>query len=142
MRKTGILVFLLLFTLGAFSQAPPSDPVQRLEAASFFAFGGVGFAGTVSPGEKDFSAVLALAPEAALKQFEEVYARGNPQGKSYALVGIRRLAPERFATLRQSLGSGTEKVETMTGCIADRNSLAKVVEGIANGRYGFSPKKP
>jgi len=53
-----------------------------------------------SKGEIDFKFVLAQPKPTALDAFERLYAIGNSQGKSYALSGLKKLAPERFAGTR------------------------------------------
>lgn len=111
--------------------------VNRLSTVERFAFGGVGYAGVTSKGEIDFKFVLAQPKPTALNAFERLYAVGNPQGKSYALSGLKRLAPERFAQLAATLSKSTEEVEVMRGCIVSHEPLPKVAKQIGQGEFRF-----
>src|SRR5437016_13946888 len=92
------LILLVLFSISPLLADDTVDTaLNRLSTVEQFAFGGVGYAGVTSKGETDFKFVLAQPKPTALKAFERLYAIGNPQGKSYALSGLKRLAPERFA---------------------------------------------
>lgn len=110
------------------------DPAfSRLVHVDRFAFGGIGYAGVISQGEKDYKNILAR--RSALEQFERVLSEGNPQGKSYALVGIRKLNPGRFEELSRSLRGSKEMVTTEHGCIELRESMRAVVEQIKKDQY-------
>lgn len=110
--------------------------VKRLSAVGQFAFGGVGYAGVTSKGETDFKIVLAQPKPMALDAFEKLYAIGNAQGKSYALSGLKKLAPQRFAELLPTLGKSTE-VEVMRGCVITREPLPDVAQQIGQGKFRF-----
>jgi hypothetical protein len=73
--------------------------------------------------------------EEALHTMEAVFANGSAAAKSYALVGIRTLAPERFESLYQSVAHSQEKVHTMSGCIAGTRTLQEVANEIRSGAY-------
>jgi hypothetical protein len=72
----------------------PDAVLDRLSKVERFAFGPTGYAGVTSEGEKDFRAVLGRS--SALTDFEKLFAEGNIQAKSYALVGIRKLSQNAF----------------------------------------------
>lgn len=110
-----------------------STVVDRLAKVDLFAFGGVGFTGLTSPGEKDYK--LLLSSLSAEADFEKLFTSGNLQAKCYALVGIHQLNPERFKTLCASLHSSQEKVSTMQGCIMSHQTMAALVERIGAGYY-------
>jgi hypothetical protein len=139
-----ILVLTLELSAPAFSQSLGTGPytwvkpaviVQRMTAEGIFAFGGVGYAGVTSEGEKDFRQILTLPPEQATDAFEKLYAEGNSQAKSYALAGLRKLDRARFEELRASLESSTARVQTMRGCIISDEPLREVAEDLAAGKY-------
>ena len=111
--------------------------VNRLSTIERFAFGGVGYAGVTSKGETDFKFVLALPKPTVLSAFERLYAVGNPQGKSYALSGLKKLAPERFAELVATLAKSTDEVEVMRGCIISHELLPEVAKQIGQGKFRF-----
>jgi hypothetical protein len=132
MRRWVPLV-LLIATFFAKAQNTRSEAIERISRTNVFAFGGVGFAGTTSDGEKDFRVIISL-PSAA-KDFETIYATGTPEAKGYALAGMRELAKVRFKELLRSLQSSQAQLETMQGCIRERRSLVKVAREIDSGRY-------
>jgi hypothetical protein len=133
------ITFLLFFVLPVLlpAQEKATAAAQRLVNTKIFAFGGVGFAGTTSDGERDFRIVFAQPHDLALKLFEDLYADGNPEAKSYALSAIHTLAPDRFWDLANSLKGSTIKVVTMSGCIVEEKTLASVAKDIAKGSYDF-----
>jgi hypothetical protein len=111
--------------------------VNRLSTVERFAFGGVGFAGVTSKGETDFKFVLAQSRPTALNAFEKLYAIGNPQGKSYALAGLKKLEPQRFTELVAALGKSPDEVEVMRGCIVSHEPLHEIAKQIGNGKFRF-----
>ena len=127
------LITALLFS--AVPQATQSvDPVyEHLAKVGIFAFGGVGFAGVTSSGEKDYRAILARP--SAMGDFERIYSSGNLQAKCYALVGIRKLNAKRFKELVQPLRSSKEQVATMHGCVIDGELLGAIIRQIETGKY-------
>jgi hypothetical protein len=108
-----------------------------------FAFGGTGYLGKISPGEIDFKFVLRQPPPVALAAFESLYVNGNPQGKSYALSGIRELNPTRFKELLVGTQKTTESVVVGRGCFLYPNEkLRDVAVEIGRGKFDFqSPEQ-
>ena len=80
----------------------------------------------------------------ALEMLQRLYAEGNPQAKSYALVGIRSLYPETFKELLSSMSnsSASAKVQTQSGCIVDIQELRIVAKDIRDGRYDYFLNHP
>ena len=106
---------------------------QRLAKVDRFAFGGIGYAGVTSQGEKDYK--LVLSRPSAMDDFEKLLAIGNPQAKSYALVGIRSLNPKRYEELSRPFHDSKDNVVTQSGCIEWREPLSKVLQRIEAGEY-------
>lgn len=106
---------------------------ERLTNVGLFAFGGVGFAGATSPGEKDYKVILSRP--SAMADFERLYSSGNIMAKCYALVAMRRLSPRRFRELAQPLHNSKEEVATMHGCIMSREPLGVTINQIESGGY-------
>ncbi|HEY6230605.1 MAG TPA: hypothetical protein VIW64_05030 [Pyrinomonadaceae bacterium] len=137
-QPLGVRMNLLLITALLVTAVPqavqPVDPTfERLAKVERFAFGPVGYAGVMSSGEKDYRAMLARS--SAMADFERLFSSGNLQAKCYALVGIRKLSPQRFKDLAQSLRSSTEQVATMQGCIIFRVLLGDVIKQIDAGKH-------
>jgi hypothetical protein len=106
---------------------------EHLTKVRLFAFGGVGYSGVTSLGEKDYKALLSRP--SAMADFEKLYSSGNLMAKCYALVGIRRLSPQRFRTLAQPLRNSKEEVATMHGCLMSHEPLGAIINQIESGRY-------
>jgi hypothetical protein len=135
---TWSLILLILLNISLVLADDTVDAaVNRLSTVEKFAFGGVGYAGVISKGETDFKLVLNEPKPTALDAFERLYAIGNPQAKSYALSGLKKLAPERFAELVATLAKSTEEVEVMRGCIVSHEALPEVAKQIAKGKFRF-----
>jgi hypothetical protein len=132
------LILLVLFSISPVLADDTVDAaVNRLSTVGQFAFGGVGYAGVTSKGETDFKFVLTQPKATALNAFERLYAIGNPQGKSYALSGLKKLAPERFAELVATLAKSTEEVEVMRGCIVSHEPLPEIAKQIGQRKFRF-----
>lgn len=133
--------FSILTPDGSYRHTLTDDPVdvaiKRLSAVEKFAFGGVGFAGVTSKGEIDFKFVLSQPEPVALTAFEKLYGIGNPQGKSYALAGIKKLNPSRFRELLATARGSTEQVAVMRGCIVSRESLGDTAKQIDHRKFIF-----
>ncbi len=128
--KLWLLTALLLFSP---QQSQDDLVLQRLSKVEIFAFGGIGYAGTTSPGEKDFRTVLAR--KTALADFEVLFASGNIQAKCYALVGIHKLDQRRFEELGKPFADSKDVVESMQGCIMEKTPMKEVLRRIASGGY-------
>ena len=127
------LIAALLF-LSVPQTAQPVDSVrERLANVGFFAFGGVGYAGTISSGEKDFKIILSRT--SAMADFEKLYSEGNLQAKCYALVGIHKLNPARSKELMRPMRGSREMVATMEGCILSKEAMGEIIKEIESGRY-------
>jgi len=127
------LITALLFSALPQATQPVDTTFDRLAKVHLFAFGGVGYDGVTSPGEKDYRAMLARP--SALADFERLYSSGNLQAKCYALVGIRKSNPQRFKELTQSLRSSKEQVGTMHGCVVSAELLGAIIKQIESGMY-------
>jgi hypothetical protein len=106
---------------------------DRLAKVERFAFGRTGYAGVTSQGEIDYRVILGRP--AAEADFERLFAIGNRQAKSYALVGIRTLDRSRFKQISQPLRDSAEEVVTQRGCIVYHESLGVVLKRIDAGNY-------
>jgi len=118
------------------TSAPPAAAQQaydRLIAVKQFAFGGVGFAGTTSEGEKAFRTILA-SPN-ALRLFRLALSKGSTEAKLYALSGFRQLDQRSFDTESKALVEANPEATTMSGCIVRHEQAAAVVKRIADGMY-------
>jgi hypothetical protein len=130
-----VAILFLLCGIAVHADDPVDSAARRLSNVEIFAFGGVGYTGVTSKGEIDFK--LVLAQPVALAAFEKLYATGNPQAKSYALSGIKKLNPSRFKDLLASVGASTDEVVVERGCIVSHESLREVAKQIDRGKFRF-----
>ena len=127
------LIPLLLVVPVPQSGHAPDAVLERLAKTGVFALGPVGFARITSPGETDYRTVLNRS--AALPSFEKLHAIGNVQAKCYALAGIHKLNPARFAKLVEPLRDSKETATTMSGCVMSGQALGNVIKQIESGRF-------
>jgi hypothetical protein len=130
-----VLLALLCLSRWAASQDFVPLAARQLATADVFAFGGTGYAGQISAGERNFKNLMALPRQEALSTLETVFAEGNPQAKAYALAGFHKLDAKRFATLAAGLAGSQIKVRTMEGCIAEEKLLRSLASEIGSGKY-------
>ncbi len=136
--KPWIITILLILSVPIAQAASSSDSTfDRLAKVDRFAFGGTGYAGTISEGEKDYKVILSRPTP--LKDFERLYAVGNLQAKCYALVGIRTLNQKKFVELYEPLRGETIEVITQHGCKVMHEPLGNIVKEIAAGEYRLLP---
>jgi len=133
--KLLIAIILLSASAMAFSQDSSSEALRRISTTRVFAFGGIGYAGTISEGEKDFMIIMSLPTAEAIVAFDRLYTTGNPQAKNYALAGIRLLDKTRFHDLLMSARTSDLKVQTESGCIIEEKPLREVAEDLNSGKY-------
>ena len=141
-----IAVLLVLFSVESGYCAEPlpqttnsiQQAYEELLAAKYFAFGGVGYAGSTSPGERAFRAVLASTN--ALELFSSTLAKGTDAGKLYALCGIRSLNKISFDDSAKLLKKADPIVPTMSGCFASSEKASSLIQQIANGTYDIHLK--
>lgn len=123
----------LLLGPAACTQQPTTIPVDTLTRVHLFAFGGVGFSGRTSEGEKAYRALAALPN--ALEYFLSVYTHGTPEACCYALVAIRRLDATKFQELLTSIRQSTVAVNEANGCILFTEKLGVVAGKVASGSF-------
>jgi hypothetical protein len=133
---TRIGVLLLLGT----PLAAAANASSQIEHASVFAVGGVGYAGTMSEGEKSLRAVLKQSDAAA--RLESLLPHASFAGELYILLGLRlrdRAAYKRVMA-RYAKQDGT--VETMRGCTVGRESFRDLVRQIDHGAFDAPIRQP
>ena len=103
------------------------DPATQLSKIEQYAFGGVGFAGTISQGEKLYNAILELPT--AVDDFVRINEKGTPEAKMYALHALARLSPVQYRELKKS-AKRDQKVITMQGCLIGEQTVGDILDGI------------
>ena len=133
------VAFLVPGSRGFGAEWEPEKAYERLVAAKVFAFGGVGFAGTTSDGEKAFHAVLASTN--GLEVLRKVLKKGTWEAKMYALCGMWKLAPREVQAEAERIVREKATVKMMTGCLMFEEPVSKVVERISSGAYDGDVKR-
>ena len=123
----------MLLTVVADAQETHDVVLERFSKVEYFAFGPTGFAGVRSQGEKDYR--LILSRPSAKTDFEKLYSQGDPQARTYALVGIHKLNSKRFAELLPILRVSKEEITTERGCIISSELLKEIIKQIQGGQY-------
>jgi hypothetical protein len=99
--------------------------LKDLERAEVVAFGGVGFAGEVLSVTRAFEAVgERLSPELR-PRLGRLLDRASPAGRVYAAILLGRLDPEAGREAWQRLAGDRSPVETFSGCVKNRTTLAE-----------------
>ena len=114
---------------------PPiyAAPETALHKTSTFALGGVGVAGSMSEGERALREVLKERD--AVTRLESVLRDASPAGQLYALLGLRLRDRPAYERALEKYGENDANVQTMRGCILQRESFLKLVEEIERGEY-------
>jgi len=108
--------------------------LKALEAVDSFAVGGVGVAGTMSPGEK-LTRAIAARPD-AVAAFAQLATGKNPAARVYAYWALRELDPDpkRVSGLATHLGKDRAEVSAFSGCMHYQSTVAELVAEIASGQ--------
>jgi len=134
-----ILSYLVTNAAFAAERSDHSEPrtveqaYQQLLSTKVFALGGVGFAGTISEGEKAFQ--LVAASTNGLSLFKAAIKHGTPEAQMYGLLGIRKLSRENVDVYVKSLQSANPTITTMSGCLMAEERASNVVARIVTGKY-------
>jgi hypothetical protein len=110
------------------------EQLRQLAQADVVAFGGVGFAGTTLPVTEAFHALadeVGRHGEALRPRLERLVATATPAGKVYAATLLDRIDPVAGREAWRRLSRDRSPVNTFTGCIAGRTTLAEYAAGRA-----------
>jgi hypothetical protein len=108
-------------------------PETALRKTMTFALGGVGVAGVMSEGERTLREILKESD--AARRLEAVLPDASPPGQLYALLGLRLRDRAAYQRALEKYRANDAKVQTMRGCILQRESFDKLVAQIERGDY-------
>src|SRR5208337_2658755 len=121
-KRTQLFVVAVITVLGvvlAYESSPPSQTAraaaEQLKTARFVSLGGSGYAGGISGAEDSLFTLLSSHRGAEL--LCDVFERGTPEAKAYALCGLHYIAPQRFERYAGEFAAAKLKVQTVSGCI-------------------------
>lgn len=142
--KTVLLALSLLAASLAQAAELPAEyydqDVQRLIKTDFFAFGGIGFAGSTSEGEVAFGRIVRK--KEAIRYILAAFEHGSDCSRCYALVALRESSPEFYRSALAWLRKHPpKKIKTMSGCIIRDDESDAVINAIDAGEYAEYFKK-
>lgn len=106
---------------------------EALRQTPTFALGGVGYAGIMSEGERTLREILKESD--AARRLKSVLPDASPAGQLYALLGLRLRDRSAYQRALEKYRAKDAKVQTMRGCIMQREPFRKLVEQIERGDY-------
>jgi hypothetical protein len=125
------LLFAALSLPGATATAGEED--SNLRKAGSFAMGGVGYAGTMSAGERALRRMLKERD--AVSRLESMIPNATPAGKLYGLLGLRIRDRAAYARALEMCRPTDTKVETARGCMLGQEAFGDLVKEIERGQY-------
>jgi hypothetical protein len=120
--------------------ASAADADSTLRKITTFAVGGVGVAGIMSEGERALREVLKQSD--AVARLESSLPHASAAGQLYALLGLRTRDREVYQRALARYGQRDASVETMRGCILQREAFGILVKQIDHGDYDSALSKP
>jgi hypothetical protein len=134
-RVVKLLALALLMPLAPSvrADAHASRAASSLAQEKAFALGGVGVAGTMSPGESDLRAVLKEAD--ALQQLQSLLKEASPAGQLYALLGLRLRDRPAYEQAVPAFRKRSDVVSTIHGCIVMDEKMDNIVHQIERGDH-------
>ena len=99
--------------------------LKEIEKADVVAFGGVGFAGQILPVTQAYDALSTQLTDDLRPKLEKLVRKATPAGKVYAATLLDRLDPAAGRDAWRRLAADTAKVDTFTGCVKERTTLAE-----------------
>ncbi|HYJ04507.1 MAG TPA: hypothetical protein VEX43_05195 [Chthoniobacterales bacterium] len=87
----------------------------------------------MSDGERSLREILKEADAAT--RLESVLPDASPAGQLYALVGLRLRDRAAYERALEKYRANDANVQTMRGCILQRESFRKLIEQIERGEY-------
>nr|WP_205862279.1 hypothetical protein [Planosporangium thailandense] len=110
--------------------------LDDLERAETVAFGGVGFAGEVLPETRAFDTIAERCTPALRPRLERLLDAASPAGRVYAAVLIGRMDPEAGRQAWDRLAGDRAPVDTFSGCVRNRTTLAEYAAAYHEGQPG------
>jgi hypothetical protein len=132
-RSSLWIVVSFLLCAGFVQAEQRSDPDSALQKTANFALGGVGVAGSMSEGERALREVLKEADSIA--RLENALPNATPAGQLYALLGLRGRDRAAYQRALEKYGGTNATVQTMRGCILQKESFRDLIKQIEHGDY-------
>jgi hypothetical protein len=111
------------------------DSVKLLEKSQCFRVDPAGVAGVI-PNEM-IALQRIMKRDDASAVLEELYSKGSPAGKLYALLGLRFVNKARYEELIPQLKQNTDKINTQSGCIIFDQTIKAIIGSMEAGNYDY-----
>jgi hypothetical protein len=137
-RSLAVLAYVSILSLTLFAGADEAaaSPASNLAREKVFALGGVGYAGTMSSGEKDLRAVLKETDSA--QQLQSLLKNASPAGQLYALLALRLRDRPAYEQAVPAFRKRSDAISTMHGCIVIKEKMDGIVQQIERGDYDMA----
>ncbi len=109
--------------------------MASLHGERLFALGGIGVAGSTSPGEQ-VTRALAERPD-AVNAFIWLARHGMPVARLYAYWALRTLAPGRARQFAAALEADPTSIVTISGCIFGTSSVDRIARYVARPEFAM-----
>lgn len=123
----------LVVTATAVAGAEDTAAYNKLRSAPRFAAGGVGFAGKTSDEEAALHDLLSQPSASA--DLHRLLSEATLAGQLYALWGLKVAGDADFLKLSEKYATVKTEVETMAGCVMQREAVSAIVKRIRGGGY-------
>jgi hypothetical protein len=111
-----------------------TEDAQILIRASHFGIGPVFMTAKITEGDAALRRIMQK--DDAIRFLIPVFEKASPEGKCYALIGLRLLAPDYFERSGKRMSPwNSAKIKTVAGCIVGDSTVGEVVQAIREGRY-------
>jgi hypothetical protein len=124
----------LVVIAAAVASAEDTAAYNKLRAAPQFAAGPVGLAGVTSDEEAALHDLLSR-PGASV-ELRRLLSEATLAGQLYALWGLAVAGDADFPQLSEKYAAVDTEVETMNGCVVEREGVSAIVRRIRDGKYG------
>jgi len=116
------------------------EEYATLKDAGTFKGSRVGYGGMTPPEVLAFRSLLGSSRSDCL--YKRLLGEASTPGQLYALAGIYFTDPEGFAAAIQPYLESADQVETMFGCIVDKQVVSVIATSIASGALPLDLRGP
>ncbi len=128
-RLTHFLLLVVASACFGCREGTPSESakqaVEQLRTAKTFSLGPVGAAGSVPEEERTFL-VIVTSPGAS-QVLSDLYERGTPAAKVYALCGLRHTSARTFRKYEAKFVAENLTVETLSSCYGSARTAQEIL---------------
>ena len=132
--RCAILGLSAIVLTAAFAGADDTAAYDTVRAAPRFAAGPVGYAGATS--REEVALHELLSQPTASRDLRRLLSEATIAGRLYALWGLAVVEDADFPKLSEKYSATDTDVDTMKGCLVERETVSSIVNRIRAGQYG------